>query len=468
MRNSPDLRRKLARTALALPLLALGACNMAPHYQRPTAPVASQWPQGAAYAPAEAGAAGMEWRQMIADKRLAQVVEMALSNSRSIREQMASVAQARATWHVDRSAQLPTIAATGTGSVTRGVTNQGLNSDSYSLTGGMSSFEIDLFGRVRNQSKAAFETYLSTQSGLRSARLTLVEETAAAYVTLASDRDLLKVAQDTVTSGERSLTLTRSLFNSGLASGSDVESAITVVEAAKSDVASYTTAVAQDRNALDLLVGKQVSDDLLPASLAELDPAIANVPAGLSSTVLLQRPDVVEAEHQLVSANASVGAARAAFFPTISLTSSIGVASTALSNLFTGGALNWNATPSASMPLIGGTTRGNLEYAKAQKDYYVAAYELAVQTAFRDVANALARRGTINAQREAQARYVSAARKAWLLAEDQFKAGIGTYQTALTAQRTYYTAQQTQISTLSSDLSNRVTLYAAIGADNSL
>ena len=453
---------------MAASALMLAGCSMAPHYERPAAPVVPQWPQGAAYAPAEAGASGMPWRQLIGDARLRAVIEAALANSRSLREQVAAVAEARATYKVARAAQLPTISAGASGSLTRGVSNGALSSNSYDASLGASSFEIDLFGRLRNQSKADFESYLATQSGLRAARLSLVEETATAYVTLASDSDLLKLAQQTVASGETSLRLTRSLFAAGLASGSDVESARTVVEAARSDVASYTTAFAQDRNALDLLVGQPVAADLLPHSLAEIDPAIAQVPAGISSAVLLRRPDVVEAEHRLIGAHASIGAARAAFFPTISLTSSVGLASTALSSLFTGGAESWNVAPSASLPLIGGSARGNLDYAKAQKDYYLAAYELAVQTAFRDVANALARRGTMADQNAAQARYVEAARKAWVLAEDQFKAGIGTHQTALTAQRTYYAAQQSQIAAQTTDLASRLTLYAALGADDSL
>lgn len=466
-----DKATKLMRLRPALAVvLALGVagCSLAPTYRRPEAPVAPQWPSGAAYAPASEGEAGMPWRSMIRDEKLVRVIETALANSRTLREQVAAVAEARATWRIDRAAQYPAVTAGAGVDVARGLSTSTQNSTAFDASVGLSSFEVDLFGRLRNQSRAAFESYLASQSGLRSARLTLVEEAASAYVTLASDSDLLAVARSTVASGEKSLALTRSLFAAGLATGSDVESAVTVVEAAKSDVASYTTAVAQDRNALELLAGKALPDDLLPASLAELDPAIAQVPAGLSSTVLLQRPDVVEAEHVLIGAHASIGAARAALFPTISLTSTVGLASSALSSLFDKGSSVWSASPAVSVPVIGGSARGNLQYAKAQRDYDLAAYEAAIQTAFRDVANALARRGTIQAQREAQERYVAAARKAWVLAEDQFRSGIGTYQSALTAERTYYSAQQSRIATLSADLSSRVTLYAAIGADNSL
>jgi outer membrane protein, multidrug efflux system len=460
----------MRRASIALLSLAtmLSGCDLAPHDVRPASAAPAQWPQGAAYEPQQAGQAGMPWKTLFADPRLQTVIAQALANNRDLRVSLASVAEARAQYHVQRSYQLPTIAGGADASITRGIKSSSLDTNSYGANVGMSSFEIDLFGRLKNQSKAAFETYLSTESGLRSARLTLVTETATAYATLASDRDLLRIAQDMVKSGQRSLDLTQSLFQSGLAAAGDVQSAITVVEQAKSDVANDTTLVAQDRNALELLVGAPVADDLLPASLAELDGGIGAVPAGLSSSVLLQRPDVLEAEHQLKGANADIGAARAAFFPTITLTSAIGVASSALSSLFTGGALSWNVAPSASVPLLGGTNRGNLQYAKAERDYYLASYERAVQSAFKDVADALARRGTITDQRAAQDRLVTAAGKAYSLADAQYRAGTGTFLTALTDQRTLYSSQQTRISTMLTDISNRVALYGAIGADDTL
>jgi outer membrane protein, multidrug efflux system len=446
----------------------LAGCDMAPHYVRPASAAPAQWPQGAAYGAEQAGAAGMPWRQLVGDARLRTLIERALADNRDLRATIASVASARAQYHVQRSYQLPTIAGSTSASLTRGIQSSAADSNSYNANVGMSSFEIDLFGRLRNETKEQFETYLSTESGMRSARLTLVAETATAYATLASDSDLLRIARDTQASGERSLALTRSLFQSGLAAAGDVQNAITVVEQAKSDIASQTTLVAQDRNALDLLVGSPVPDDLLPASLADLDGTIAVVPAGLSSAVLLQRPDVLEAEHQLKGANAAIGAARAAFFPTITLTSAVGVASSALSSLFTGGALNWSVAPSASVPLLGGTNKGNLEYAKSQRDYYLATYEKTVQTAFQDVADALARRGTITDQRGAQDRLVAASDKAYTLADAQYRAGTDTFLNALTAQRTLYASRQTRVATELADISNRIALYKALGADGTL
>ncbi|WP_313958473.1 efflux transporter outer membrane subunit [Novosphingobium sp. 9] len=424
----------------------------------------------------------MPWKQLFANPRLQQVIATALEKNQDLRATLANVASARAEYHVERSYQLPTLAASGSGSIQRQIDHGGNASSgtqagsstvgggyqSFSGSVGFSSFELDLFGRLKNQSREQFETYLSSESGYRSARLTLVANVATAYATLASDRDLLKLAQDTATSAQRTVDLNRTLFKSGLAAGSDIATAETVLEQAKSDVASQTTLVAQDRNALDLLVGEHVGDDLLPASLSELDTTIGQVPAGLSSDVLLRRPDVVEAEHSLKATYAQIGAARAAFFPTISLTGALGAASTALSSLFDKGNLIWSASSSVSQTIWGGTNKGNLEYAKAQREYYLSQYRYAVQSAFKDVADALARRGTITDQRQAQDRLVDASNRSYKAYDDQYRAGTGTLIDALSAQRTLYSAQQTRISTVLADLTNRITVYSAIGSDDSL
>ncbi|WP_159982320.1 MULTISPECIES: efflux transporter outer membrane subunit [unclassified Novosphingobium] len=460
------MRRSLI--SLAALAAALSGCNMAPKYIRPEAAAPAGWPQGAAYAPAEAGEAGMPWRTLFADPRLQSVIETALANNQNLAASLANVASARAQYHVERSYQLPTIAAGADASATRGLKSSAGDTQSYSANVGFSAFELDLFGRLRNQSREQLETYLATESGYRSARLTLVANVATAYVTLASDRDLLAIAEQTRGSGQRSVDLTQTLFKAGLAAAGDVASAQTVLEQARSDVASQTTLVAQDRNALDLLVGAPVSDAQLPASMAELETRIGRVPAGLSSEVLLRRPDVVEAEHELQSTYAQIGAARAAFFPQISLTSALGLASTALGSLFTGDAFSASPAASASLPLLGGTNKGNLEYAKAQREYYLASYRGTVQSAFKDVADALARRGTITDQRGAQERLVAAAQKSYDLADAQYRAGTDTFINALVAQRSLYAYRQTRVATVLADLTNRITVYSAIGADESL
>lgn len=454
----------MIRTFLsAASLLVLAGCNMAPTYVRPEMPVPASLPSGEAYAPAQAGEkAGLPWTQLVSDTRLHTVIERALANNRDLRVAIANIQSARAQYKVQRAAQLPTLTADAAASFTR---QNDARQNSYSADLGFSAFEIDLFGRVRNLTQSALETYLATEEGARSTRITLIAETATAYATMAADQELLALSRETQASAQRTLDLTRSLNTAGLAGKLDVHQAETTVEQAASDVAANITQVAQDRNALDLLVGAPVEDALLPQSLDSLIAGVAKVPAGLTSDILLQRPDVLQAEHQLKAANADIGAARAAMFPTISLTSAIGVASSALSSLFTGGGFAWSASPSASLPIFGGPNRGNLEYSKAQRDLYVAQYEKAVQTAFQEVADGLARAGTIDAQQAAQRRLVTASQRAYDLADQRYRSGIDTFLTALTSQRSLYSARQSAIATDLALVSNRVLLYRVIGAD---
>ena len=442
---------------------ALSACNMAPTYVRPATPVPAAWPAGAAYpAAAAAEKAGLPWASLIGDARLKTIVDRALTNNRDLRATLANVLAARAQYRVQRAAQLPTVTADAAASLTR---RNDSRQDSYSADIGFSGFEIDLFGRLRNLSEAALQTYLATQEGARAARIALVAETANAYATLAADQQLLDLSRETLASAQRTLTLTRTLNDAGLSGKLDVHQAETIVEQAQSDLAAATTQVAQDRNAMDLLAGAPVEDALLPGSLETLIAATAQVPAGLSSAVLLQRPDVLQAEHQLMAANTDIGAARAAMFPRISLTAAIGVASSALSSLFTGDAFAWSAAPSASLPIFGGGLRANVDYSKAQRDAALASYEGAIQGAFREVADGLARAGTIEDQQRAQRALVAANEKAYALSEERYRAGIDTFLSTLVAQRSLYAARRSAIATDLDLVQNRVLLYRVIGAD---
>jgi multidrug efflux system outer membrane protein len=450
-----------ARLSLSAALLLAG-CNMAPHYERPAPPVPLALPTGDAYAPRTDARAGLAWTQLVQDAKLKTVIERSLTNNRDLRAALANVQSARAQYKVQRAAQLPTLTADAGASFTR---QNDVRQNSYSADLGFSAFEIDLFGRLRNLSESALESYLATEEGARSTRITLIAETATAYATLAADQDLLALSRQTQESAQRTLDLTRSLNAAGLAGKLDVHQAETTVEQAASDVAANITQVAQDRNALDLLAGAPIEETLLPVSLDSLIAGVARVPAGLSSDILLQRPDVLQAEHQLKAANADIGAARAAMFPRISLTSAIGVASSALSSLFTGDAFAWSASPSASLPIFGGANRGNLDYSKAQRDLYLAQYEKAIQTAFREVADALARDGTVDAQQAAQQRLVTASSRAYDLADQRYRAGVDTFLTALTSQRSLYSARQSAIATDLALVSNRILLYRVIGAD---
>lgn len=442
---------------------ALTACNLAPAYQRPTAPVPPAWPVGAAYRAAGTGEkAGLPWTSVIGDQQLRTIIDRALANNRDLRVTLANVLAARAQYRVQRAAQLPTVTADANATFSR---RNDQRQDSYSADVGFSAFEIDLFGRLRNLSESALQSYLSTQEGARASRIALVAETGSAYATLAADQQLLALARNTLASAERTLTLTKSLNGVGLSGKLDVHQAETVVEQARSDVAAAITQVAQDRNALDLLAGAPVEDALLPVSLSSLIGSTALVPTGLSSDVLLQRPDVLQAEHRLQAAKADVGAARAAMFPRISLTSAIGVASSALSSLFSGGAFAWSAAPSASLPIFGGGVRANVDYSKAQQQAAVANYESAIQSAFREVADALARAGTIDEQQRAQRALVLSNQNAYALAEERYRAGIDPFLTTLVNQRSLYSAQRSAIATDLELLQNRITLYRAMGAD---
>ena len=443
--------------------LTLAGCNMAPTYVRPAAPVPAALPTGEAYAPAQAGAAaGLPWTQLVGDAKLQTVIARALANNRNLRATLANVQAARAQYRIQRASQLPTVTGDASAAFVR---QNDARQNSYSADIGFGAFEIDLFGRLRNLSESALQSYLATQEGARAARIALIAETASAYATLAADQELLAVSRQTLASAQRTLDLVSSLNGAGLTGKLDVYQAQTTVEQAASDVAANVTQVAQDRNAIDLLAGAPVEVALLPASLDSLIAGIAKVPAGLTSDILLQRPDVLQAEHQLMAANADIGAARAAMFPRISLTSAIGVASSALSSLFTGDAFAWSAAPSASLPIFGGPVRGNIDFSKAQRDMMLAQYEGAIQTAFREVADALARDGTIDAQQAAQRRLVIASQRAYALSEDRYRAGIDTFLTTLTSQRTLYAARQSAIATDLALVSNRILLYRVIGAD---
>ncbi len=459
-----------------LPLLALtltAGCSLEPAYQRPAAPVPPASPSGPAYAtPLDEGVPSLSWRTLFRDRALQGVIDQALVNNRDLRIAAANVASARAQYRVQRADQFPRIGAQGGVSLADNASSSGNSSGGngartvYSLGVGLTSFELDLFGRLRSLSRAAFDQYLATAAGARSVRLALVAEVASAYFELAADRSALAVAAATARNAERLVSLTDQRRAAGISSRIDLSQARTVRDTARADVANFTTEVAQDRNVLELLVGAPLADGWLPASIESVDDRFGALPTGLSSTVLLRRPDVVEAELQLMAANARIGAARAAFFPTISLTGALGFASTALSKLFSGGAFEWSAGPGATLPLFdAGANRGNLAYARAQRDLFVAQYERAIQTAFREVADALARRGTIDAQLAARQDNVAAALENYRLSDARYRAGIDNFLVSLDAQRTLYSAQQALAAARLLRADSVVALYRAIGGD---
>jgi len=467
----------MRRLALFLALAPLGACSMDPHYVRPELPVPPSWPVGDAYlARSEAALPSISYRDIFRDPRLQTLIEQALVNNRDLRVAAANIASARAQYHIQRAELLPEVDASagyrfadpggGSGSGTTGASRA---NGSFSTDIGINAFEIDLFGRVRSLSRAAQNRYFETEAAARATRLTLVGDIGTAWLTYASDRSLLKIAQDTAASAESSVKLTKARLDGGIAPRTDLAQAQIVLTTAQSDLAQQTTAVAQDVNALQLLVGAPIDPALLPASIDEAAKSFADLPAGLDSGILLRRPDVVQAEYELRAANAEIGAARAALFPRISLTALAGFASGPLGSLFTGGAFNYSVAPSVNYPIFrAGAGKAGVRQSEAQRDAALATYEKTIQTAFREVSDALARRGTIDAQTAAQRALTAAATDNYRLSDARYRGGIDTFLQSLDAQRSLYSAQRSLIATELVAASNRVTLYRVLGGDATL
>ncbi|QDK35105.1 efflux transporter outer membrane subunit [Sphingomonas sp. IC081] len=468
------MRNVKALTATSL-ALALAACNMAPKYVRPDLPVPETSPAGPVDGASDASAVSADtaWKDFFTDPRLARVIQTALDNNRDLRIAVANVEQARAQYRVQRADLLPGVGLNGSATYqdqpfaqqssggTGGVSGR---TDIYTASVGVSAWEVDLFGRVRNLTKAAQESYFASVENRNAAQTALIAETATAWLTMAADQERLQIARNLEKAFGQTLDLTKARFSKGVASELEVRQAQTSYDQARSDIAAATTQVAQDKNALDLLAGTSLGAEDLPGALPESDVTLANLPAELPSSLLLRRPDIAAAEHQLIGANANIGAARAAFFPTISLTAAFGTMSLGLSNLFKSGSDYWSVAPSASLPIFDfGKNQGNLRYARATYDAMVATYEKSVQTGFREVADALARRSTMTAQLEAQTSLRNAARKSYQLSDARFKAGVDDFLTALDSQRTLYNAEQTLVATRLTRASNMVEIYRAIG-----
>ncbi len=466
--------------SLAASAVLLAGCSLIPFYDRPAAPTAAAWPTGPAYGP-EAGdqtgrpaAADIGWRDFFTDQRLQGLIELALSNNRDLRVAALNVEAARAQYQIQRADLFPSIDATGSGLNERlparlSTTGAPMIERQYSVGVGFTAYELDLFGRVRSLKEEVLEQYFAQEETRTSVQIALVAEVANAYLTLQGDQDLLRLTQDTLKSQRQSYDLIKLNSGQGVATELDLRQAETSVRTAEVNLAQYTRQVAQDRNALVLLVGQALPAGL-EADLAEghgLDAKgipLADLPAGVPSALLERRPDIRSAEHSLKAANADIGAARAAFFPTITLTASGGTASTGLSELFQGASRTWTLAPNIVVPIFeGGRLEASLDYAKVTKNIEVARYEKAIQTAFREVADALAARGTLDDQLRAQGALVEASDVRYRLSDMRFRNGIEGYLNTLDAQRTLYSAQQTLIVTRLSRLSNLVTLYKALG-----
>ena len=456
----------------------LTGCSLMPVYQQPAAPVPQAFVgviggTSSSVSASTAPVAEIGWRNVFTDASLQRVIELSLANNRDLRVAALNIEKARAQYRVQDAALFPSVNASGGGSGSRtpadlSGTGQAMVSHSYSATLGFSAYELDLFGRVRSLNAQALEQFFATAEARRSTQISLVAEVATAYLTMAADQDLLKLAQDTLASQSHTYQLNQRSYALGVASALTLRQAQTSVDTARVDVERYTAQVAQDRNALVLLVGTDLPAELLPKALPDGATAaaspLASIPPGLPSDLLQRRPDILQAERTLKAANANIGAARAAFYPRISLTASAGSASASLSDVFNGGSGSWSFAPQVSLPIFdGGANQANLVIAKTERDIDVAQYEKAIQTAFREVSDALAQRSTLGRQLEAQQSLVDATSDSYRLSSERFKRGVDSYLSVLDSQRSLYTAQQNLISTRLSRFTNLVTFYKTLG-----
>lgn len=450
----------------------LSACTLMPRYERPVAPVPSTFPDFGAAADVGADVGAVSWRTFFSDERLSELISLALANNRDLRVALLNIEKSRAEYRIQDANSLPSLSATASQTVSRSpadlsVTGRATTTRDYAANLGFSAYELDFFGRVRSLNSQALETFLGTEAARRSTQISLVAEVANDYLTLAADHDQLDLARRTYQSQAETLAMTQRQVELGAASELTLNQIETTVQSARADVARYTRQAELDLNALSLLVGAPVPVALLPAGVASVVSPLserASMSAGLPSALLERRPDVIEAEHQLKAANANIGAARADFFPRISLTASAGTASSDLGHLFSSGQGAWSFMPQISLPIFdNGSNRANLDMAKASRDIAVAQYEKSIQVAFKEVADTLAQRATLTEQLSAQRALVAAATSSFNLSSVRYRKGIDSYLTVLDAQRTLYAAQATLISDELSQGSNVVNMYKALG-----
>jgi multidrug efflux system outer membrane protein len=450
----------------------LAGCTLIPDLETPAPPVSGTWPEGAAYAaPAAKGRAAdfdtLGWDEVFRDAGMRRLIDAAVENNRDLRVAALNVEAARAAYRISEATLYPEVDAAGTRARTRtpgelSSTGRARTASVYSADLGVTAFEIDLFGRLRSLEEAALQSFLATREAQSGARIALVSAVADAWLAWQVDSRRLHLTEETFATRRQSLDLVEARFRSGIATQLDVAQAKSSLETARVNLSLYARAVAQDRNALELLVGRPLAADELPES--GVGEVVAVPPVGLSSDVLLRRPDIREAEHRLRAANADIGAARAAFFPSISLTGSLGYSSPRLGGLFEGASRAWAFTPDLTLPIFtAGRNQANLDAAKAQRDIAVATYEKAIQTAFREVADALAARKTLVDQIAAQKALVAATREALDLSQARYQRGISDYLAVLDAQRELYTAEQAEIALELAEATNLVGLYAALG-----
>jgi len=462
MMRRPVLRLLAATAALA----SLAACNsLTPTYERPAAPVAMAFPGETLTAKVSANntaAADLAWSQFFTDARLQRLIALALANNRDLRVAVLNIEQARALVDVRRADQWPTVNA-GL-SESRATKTGGGISSTYSAGVLVTAYEADLFGRVRGLSDVAAAQALATDEARKAVQISLVASVANTHLALLGDDELLRITQQALATREDSLRLTRLKFDNGATSLLDLRQAESLLQAARVAQAQAMRQRAVDENALVLLIGQPLPADLPAAQPLGAQLAATELPAGLPAEVLARRPDVRQAEHLLIAANANIGAARAAFFPRITLTGSLGSASSALDGLFRAGSFGWSLAPQLLQPIFdAGRNEANLKIAQASRDIAVAQYERAVQSAFREVADALAGRATLGEQLAAQQAQLRAEQERAQLTDLRYRNGASSYLEVLDAQRSLFATQQATVQLQTLRVQNLVTLYRVLG-----
>jgi multidrug efflux system outer membrane protein len=462
------------RALLTLVIASVAGCSLQPTYERPPAPVAGTFPSGAAYKSVQGGSAGttipagdIGWRDFLRDARLQRLVEIALANNHDLRVAMLNVEQVRAQYRIQRAALFPQVGGFADASrmhTPAGVATNGKASTTQVYEVGVSaSWEIDFFGRLRSLSDAALEQYFASAYARQAAEILLVSQVADQYLTVLAFDEQLQVTQQTAAAARASYDIVKLQFDTGTATELALRQAQTVVELAQANYAAQVRGRAQAENALVLLIGAPLPADLPPPVRLDAQSILANIPEGLPSDLLTRRPDILQAEAILQSENANIGAARAAFFPRIDLTGSLGTASASLAGLFSGG-LIWSLIPSITIPIFNaGALAANLDVANVTKDIGIAQYQKAIQTAFREVSDGLAARGTYDDQVAATERYTAAQQRTLDLSTFRYRNGVDNYLTVLTAQTGLYNAQLSLVATRLQRLTNLVDLYRALG-----